>query len=139
MLTLPEGIEVSIDGIEKRIPEATERLSHIKELDESVINTIIQNTMLSEAETACAMLSVYHDEPINEVLVKRVNSSGQVSRVKDRKTRQRNAFQTTGLSKSKRRQIARKAAKTKRANPSIKTRANRKRKKAMKKRAALGL
>lgn len=139
MLTLPEGIEVSIDGIEKRIPEATERLSHIKALDESVINTIIQNTMLSEAETACAMLSVYHDEPINEVHVKRVNSAGQVSRVKDRKTRQRNAYQTTGLSKSKRRQIARKAAKTKRANPSIKTRANRKRKKAMKKRAALGL
>ncbi|ASZ76419.1 capsid and scaffold protein [Proteus phage PM2] len=55
------------------------------------------------------------------------------------KPRERNAFKTTGLSKSKRRQIARRAVKTKRANPSIQTRALRKRKKALKRREALGL
>ena len=49
------------------------------------------------------------------------------------------ASQTTGLTKAKRRQIARKAVKTKRANPSIGIKAQRKTKKAMKKRKALGL
>ena len=53
--------------------------------------------------------------------------------------RERNAYQTTGLSKSKRRQIARKAVKSKRANPSVITRGIRKQKKAIKRRQALGL
>ena len=139
MLILQEGIELTIDDVELQIPEAQARLNILKALDESDINRIIENTCVTEPATAVAMTSVYYEEPVNEVLVKRVSSKGEVTRIKDRKTRQRNAFQTTGLSKSKRRQIARKAAKTKRANPSIGTRANRKRKKAMRKRKALGI
>lgn len=81
----------------------------------------------------------YGEEILSEFIVKRVSSKGTITRVKDKKTRERRALQTTGLSKAKRRQIARKAAKTKRADPSIKRIANRKRKRAMTKRKAFGL
>ena len=70
---------------------------------------------------------------------KHVSSRGEVTRTKDRKTRERNAFQTTGLSKAKRRQIARKVVKAKKANPSGQVKGLRKRKKALKRRKALGL
>lgn len=76
---------------------------------------------------------------LNEFIVKSVNSKGIITRRKDRKTRQLQATQTTGLSKARRRQIARKAAKTKRANPGIQVRAQRKKKRAMAKRRAMGL
>jgi gp68 prohead core protein len=46
---------------------------------------------------------------------------------------------TTGLSKAKRREIARKTRRTKRANPSIGRKALRKRRKALLKRKAFGL
>lgn len=78
-------------------------------------------------------------ENLNEFIVKSVNAKGVIARIKDRKTRALQAFQTTGLSKAKRRQIARKATKTKRANPSIGVKASRKRRRAMAKRKAMGL
>lgn len=80
------------------------------------------------------------DEKIlTEFLVKTVSSRGEVRKIKDRKTRQRQALQTTGLSRSKRRQIARKAAKTKRSKPTISKKASRKRARAMKRRKSMGL
>lgn len=81
----------------------------------------------------------FGEEVLSEYIVKAVNAKGTITRKKDRKTRERRALQTTGLSKAKRRQIARKASKTKRADPSIKRIANRKRKRAMAKRKAFGL
>lgn len=78
-------------------------------------------------------------ENLNEFIVKSVNAKGVITRRKDRKTRALHAFQTTGLSKAKRRQIARKATKTKRANPSIAVKALRKRRRAIAKRKAMGL
>lgn len=78
-------------------------------------------------------------ENLNEFIVKSVNSKGIITRIKDRKTRSLQAFQTTGLSKAKRRQIARKAMKTKRANPSIGVKSLRKRRRALAKRKAMGL
>lgn len=85
------------------------------------------------------VIESYGQEVLDEFIVKTVNAKGTIVRKKDRKTRERRALQTTGLSKAKRRQIARKATKTKRADPSIKRRANRKRKRAMAKRKAFGL
>lgn len=79
------------------------------------------------------------NEELRESLVKHVSSKGKITRRKSRKVRRRQATQTTGLSKGKRRQIARKAARTKKANPGITKRAQRKRKRAMKKRKSLGL
>tara|TARA_R110000851_G_scaffold78053_11_gene172217 strand:+ start:1584 stop:1832 length:249 start_codon:yes stop_codon:yes gene_type:complete len=78
-----------------------------------------------------------HD--IDEAIVKKVNSDGSISKVLDKKTRARKATQTTGLSKSKRRLIAKKAAKTKKKDLSGQNKANRKRKKTLKKRKNLGL
>lgn len=78
-------------------------------------------------------------ENLNEFIVKSVNAKGLITRRKDRKTRALQAFQTTGLSKAKRRQIARKATKTKRANPSIGVKSLRKRRRALAKRKAMGL
>lgn len=139
MLILPEGFEAVLEDIEKLLPEAKIRVKALSVLEKSGINTIIENMVADEPAVAIAMLSILENESLSEVMVKHVSSSGQVTRTKDRKTRARNAFQTTGLSKSRRRQIARKAVKTKRANPSIQTRSLRKRKKALKKRKALGL
>ncbi len=140
MLLLPENYELVVENIEKLIPIAKDNIKSLSEaLDKDDINKIVENMMETDTDLAIAMGSLNEELQLNEFIVKRVNSRGEVSRVKDRKTRERQAFQTTGLSKAKRRQIARKATKTKRANPSIQTRAGRKRKKALRKRKALGL
>ncbi|WCZ66384.1 capsid and scaffold protein [Yersinia phage MHG19] len=139
MLILPENHELVIDELEKLIPEAQSRIDMLSALDKSDINTIVENMIDDDTNLAIVMGSLNEDMQLNEFIVKHVSSRGEVTRTKDRKTRQRNAFQTTGLSKAKRRQIARKATKTKRANPSTTVRAQRKKKKAMKKRKALGL
>jgi hypothetical protein len=81
----------------------------------------------------------YFGEIIDEAIVKKVNSDGSISKVLDKKTRSRKATQTTGMSKSKRRLIAKKAAKTKKKDLSGQNKANRKRKKTLKKRKNLGL
>lgn len=140
MLLLPEDYELVIENVEKLLPEAQGNIDSLSvALSKDDINKIVENMMESEPEMAIAMGSLNEELQLNEFIVKRVNSRGDVSRVKDRKTRERQAFQTTGLSKAKRRQIARKATKTKRANPSTQTRGERKRKKALRKRKALGL
>ena len=95
--------------------------------------------METETDLAVALGSINEEMQLDEFIVKHVSSRGEITRTKDRKTRARNAFQTTGLSKAKRRSIARKATKSKRANPSGHARGLRKRKKAMKRREALGL
>ena len=95
--------------------------------------------METETDLAVALGSINEEMQLDEFIVKHVSSRGEITRTKDRKTRARNAFQTTGLSKAKRRSIARKATKSKRANPSGQARGLRKRKKAMKRREALGL
>lgn len=79
------------------------------------------------------------DEYLEEKFVRTVNASGQIRRIKDRKTRERMATITTGLSKARRREIARRTLRTKRSNPSIGRRALRKRRKALLKRKAFGL
>ncbi|ADQ53094.1 gp68 prohead core, essential [Aeromonas phage 65] len=106
--------------------------------DDAII--VAENMIAQNAISALAIISIIEgQEDLNEVLVKRVNAAGAVTRIHDRATRARRASQTTGLSKSQRRQIARHAVKTKRANPSIQIRARRKYKKAMRKRDAMGL
>lgn len=140
MFTLPEGYELVIENVENLISEAQGRYDNLSTaLDKADINTIVENMMSSEPDMAIAIGSINEQMILNEFIVKHVSSRGVITRTKDRKTRERNAYQTTGLSKSKRRQIARKATKTKRANPSIQVRSERKRKKALKKRKSLGL
>ena len=76
---------------------------------------------------------------LQEFLVKKVTSQGQIERVQDRHTRERRASQTTGLSRAKRKLIARKAAKTKRQDVGGQRRALKLRKKTLRKRHSLGL
>lgn len=140
MLILPENYEIVLEKLEQLIPEVQARIENLSEtFDKDDINKIVENMISDDPETAIILGALNENMQLNEFIVKRVSSRGLVTRVKDRKTRERQAFQTTGLSKAKRRQIARKATKTKRANPSVQNRAGRKRKKAMKKRKALGL
>lgn len=129
--------EISVDDLEPHLDEAKARVN-ILGIDDGTVK-IIENLAVSEPHLALAMMSIVEGVTLDEVIVKHVDSRGNVERKKDRKTRERNAYQTTGMTKSQRRQIARRALKTKRANPSITTRAQRKRKKALRKRAALGL
>lgn len=140
MLLLPENHELVIENIEQLIPVAQGRFDSLsKALSKDDINKLVENMLDEEPDMAIALGSLNEELQLNEFMVKHVSSRGEVTRTKDLKTRQRNAFQTTGLSKAKRRQIARKAVKSKRANPSSTVRAVRKRKKAIKRRQALGL
>lgn len=140
MLILPESHELVIDAVEALLPEAQARFDKLSGvLCKDDINKIVENLVATETDLAVALGSINEALQLNEFIVKHVDSKGTITRTKDRKTRARNAFQTTGLSKAKRRQIARKATKSKRANPSAQTRGLRKRKKAMKRREALGL
>lgn len=76
---------------------------------------------------------------LNEELRRRVTSRGQVSRVKDRKTRSRRANQTTGISKSQRKKRARKAARTRKRNPGSVRKAIKKRNRALRKRSQMNI
>lgn len=140
MYLIPESYELVLENVEALIPEAQGRIDALSSaLDIDDINTIIENMLETETDLAVAMASIINEEQLNEFIVKHVSSHGEVTRTKDRKTRERNAFQTTGLSKAKRRQIARKVVKAKKANPSGQVKGMRKRKKALKRRKALGL
>lgn len=121
--------------LEGRLVEAKSKLEIFGEDAGTIIDELIE----SDAALALTMISVQEGITLEEVLVKHVDAKGQITRKKDRETRKRLAYQTTGLSKSKRRLIARKAAKTRKANPSIVVRAMRKKKRAEKRRAAMGL
>lgn len=141
MFLIPDDYELVTENVEKLIPEAQGRFEGLsKALDKTDINNLVENMITDgEVEMALAIGSLNEDMQLNEFIVKHVSSRGEITRTKDIATRKRNAFQTTGLSKAKRRQIARKATKTKRANPSIQVRGERKRKKARAKRKAFGL
>ena len=141
MFLIPDNHELVIESVELLLPEAQGRYDALSgALSKDDINTIVENMLTSgDIEAAIALGSLNEAEQLNEFIVKHVSSRGEVTRTKDRATRSRQAFQTTGLSKAKRRSIARKVVKAKRANPSGTVRGNRKRKKAMKRRQALGL
>ena len=132
MILIPETHELVLENVEALIPEAQGRFDELSSaLNKDDINKIIENMLDYETDLAVALASINENMPLNEFIVKHVSARGEITRTKDRKTRERNAFQTTGLSKAKRRQIARKATKTKIANPAGK--------KALKRRKALGL
>ena len=139
MLYLENAVE--IDVVNSVVDEAKLRFLSIKEsLTTDEIRVLVQ--MIAEdgePEIAVVLGSLNENVILSEYIVKHVNAKREISKTKDRKTRKLQAFQTTGLSKSKRREIARKASKTKRANPGGQRRAIKKRNKALKARKMLGL
>ena len=139
MLNLEKPVE--IDDVNAVIGEANLRFDSIKEsLSTEEIRALVQGIAESgEPEIAVVLGSLNENIVLSEYIVKHVNAKREVSRTKDRKTRKLQAFQTTGLSKSRRREIARKAAKTKRADPGGQKIAVKRRKKALKARKMLGL
>lgn len=129
-----------VDDVTAFLPEAQEKFDALSKLfEKEQLMQIAQNMVSSNPLLAVAFGSIVEEVQLNEYIVKHVSAKGEVTKTQDRKTRERKAFQTTGLSKSARRQIARKAVKTKRANPSTQVRAERKRKRALKRRKMLGL
>lgn len=139
MLIISDDHELVYENVEALIPEAQTKLTFLKALSKDDINIVIENMLEKNVDLAIAMASLNEDMALNEFIVKQVSSRGEVTKRQDRKTRQRKAFQTTGLSKAKRRQIARKVVRAKKANPSSSIRGERKRKKALKRRKMLGL
>ena len=132
--------QVGFDDVNALLPEAQSRFDSLsKVFSQDEIRSLAGNLVKSEPLVAIALGSINENIQLNEFIVKHVSAKGEVTKTQDRKTRERKAFQTTGLSKSARRQIARKAAKTKKANPSEKVRTVKKHKKAMDKRKRLGL
>lgn len=140
-MILPSDYIAESAKIEAVLATAKSRIDHLVEAGfaMSEITGVIHAVAADEPDMSLAMISIVEATSIDEAIVKHVNSKGEVSRTKDRATRKRNAFATTGLTASTRRQIARRAAKTKRARPSINVKAQRKTKRAMKRRKALGL
>lgn len=114
-----------------------EFLSEDEELDEYCLLSL-SDEELSELREELG-IDVAEMDGILEATVKRVNSRGQISRTKDRKTRKRQASRTTGLSKTQRKQRARKAARTKKRSPGKLKKAVKKRNRAMKRRRQLSL
>lgn len=129
---------LDFDNVSQLTQEASERLAGLSKIFESAeIVRIVENLAKTEPEMATAMGALHIEIPLNEFMVKHVNAKGELSRTKDAQTRKRQAFQTTGLSQSARRQIARKASKTKRANPSGQIRKEKLTKKAKGKRKSM--
>ncbi|EQA7786684.1 hypothetical protein ACX818_001269 [Acinetobacter baumannii] len=130
--------ELVFDDVSNLLPEAQKRYDDLSKIFEgSELSRVIVNLAKTEPEMAVAIGSIAESMPLNEFMVKHVNSKGELTKTKDRKTRERQAYQTTGLSKSERRRIARKAVKSKKANPSGQIRAQKKTKKARAKRKSM--
>lgn len=121
--------------LELRLDEAQKLMDIFGDEAEDLIEKMIDE----DATLALTMLSLQEGLSLSEVIVKHVDAKGNITRKKDRETRKRLAYQTTGLTTAKRRLIARKAAKTRKANPTIVVRAMRKKKRAEKRRAAMGM
>ena len=121
--------------LELRLDEAQKLMDIFGDEAEDLIEKMIDE----DATLALTMLSLQEGLSRSEVIVKHVDAKGNITRKKDRETRKRLAYQTTGLTTAKRRLIARKAAKTRKANPTIVVRAMRKKKRAEKRRAAMGM
>lgn len=136
MLYVESKIKANI--LEEKMETAKEYYESLSQsLGKDDINNIIES--LKDTELAVCLASLNENIQLNEFIVKHVSSKGEVTKTKDLKTRQVQAYQTTGLSKAKRREIARKAAKSKKSNPIGQKRAIKKKKKAMQRRKAMGL
>ena len=115
-----------------------------KQLD--TIEEDIVDFLLGEGEEVSVMslaeaFDLTEEEATNlyEQVVKAVDSTGTVTKRLSRDVRARRASLTTGISKSKLKLRARKAARTKKQNPMIGVRALKKRRKALRRRKQLGL
>lgn len=139
MLIISDDHELVYENIQTMIPEAQNKINFLAAFSKDEIAQIAENMVDTQPDLAIALASLNEEIELNEFIVKHVTSKGEVSKTQDRKTRARKAFQTTGLSKAKRRSIARKVVRSKKSNPSATARGTRKRKKAIKRRQALGL
>ena len=74
-----------------------------------------------------------------EQLKKRVDSKGNITRVKSKAIRTRRAGLTTGMSKAERQRRGRKAARTRKRNPGIVRKALKKRRKSLRRRKQMGI
>lgn len=78
-------------------------------------------------------------DELKEALVKRVNSKGQVTKVKSRKIRKLRAPSTTGMSRAALKMRGRKSAKARKRSPGTMRVALKKRRKALKRRKQMGI
>lgn len=117
-----------------------EEYSTIAEHDQEVLDFLIGEDELTPESIAEAFdLGEEESMALYEQIIKTVDSSGTVTRKISRNIRSRRAALTTGISKSKLKLRARKAARTKKQNPMIGVRALRKRRKALRRRKQMGL
>lgn len=117
-----------------------EEYSTIAEHDQEVLDFLIGEDELTPESIAEAFdLDEEESKELYEQIIKTVDSSGTVTRKISRNIRSRRAALTTGISKSKLKLRARKAARTKKQNPMIGVRALRKRRKALRRRKQMGL
>lgn len=112
-----------------------------KSLDESIENTIEWIVESGDHQFLSEILleSGIDESIINEALVKRVSSTGDVRKILNKAIRSRRASLTTGLSKAELKLRARKAARTRKRTPGVVRKAIRKRRKAMRKRKQMGI
>lgn len=140
MIVLKDNYLVKPELVEKYIPKAKVTHSELSEmLDKDDINTIVENMSQWDVELAIALGSINEDMQINEYIVKHVTSDGKVSDRQDKSTRAREANSKSTLSLARRRELARRSARTRQANPAKARESEEKRQEARKKRAAMGV
>lgn len=111
-------------------------------LDEStkhVLQFLKDSSTPEEFEALVDKIFDGHDKDIYESMVKRVSSDGSIRKTRSTTTRKRRATMTTGMSRAELRLRGKKAARTRKRNPSGVRRAIRKRRRAMRKRKQYGL
>lgn len=108
-------------------------------LSEEEVKAFKDNIKESSLVEYVALAHVIDGIPLNETMVRYVNSDGGQAMRKSREVRSKMAYKTTSVSKARRREIALKASKTRLANPSKMARAQRKRKRSNRKRVSYGM
>lgn len=120
-----------------------EELDIIEEALADELADLLEDSFSEEDSPEMLMEMLGIDRESAEVLLenlrKRVSAKGQVRRLRSREYRRRHAQRTTGLSRHQRRLRARRAARTRRRNPTSVRKAIRKRKRAMRRRKMMGI
>lgn len=132
---------VNADNVKNKLEEATLIYKGLsKTLDKDDINKVVENMAKGgDEELAIALGSVNENIQINEYIVSHVTSDGDVSKRQDKKSRAREAASNSTLSLARRRELARRSARTRKANPAKAKEAEEKRQQARKKRTAMGV
>lgn len=113
MIIIPKGTLIKIDEVKAEMPLAESYFNYVKDsFTEEYAVKLCENVMKSDnVNVAIALGSLFKNLPINEFI-----SSYVISEAEEKEAGKEGKF-TKGISLARKREIARKAARTRRADP----------------------